>query len=60
VSAAEKQRRRDKGLCGYCGGNHKYDDCSLRKKKDKTQGRAATVGSSSDASPPSASVESKK
>ena len=32
VTSAERQRRIDKGLCHYCGGSHKIDDCP--KKKD--------------------------
>ena len=30
LTAAEKQRRADKGLCSYCGGPHKLDVCPVK------------------------------
>ena len=38
VLEAEKQRRLEKGLCGYCGGNHKIETCP---KKPKTLFRSS-------------------
>ena len=32
VNATEKQRRAERGLCNYCGGPHKIDDCPVRPK----------------------------
>ena len=37
LTADEKQRRLDKGLCNYCGGPHKLDNCPA-----KPDGRAVT------------------
>ena len=39
VTAEEKERRAKLGLCGYCGGEHKYDDCD----KKKSYARALTT-----------------
>jgi len=33
LSDAEKQRRKDEGLCLYCGGEHELDDCDKRPKQ---------------------------
>lgn len=33
LTDAERQRRRENGLCAYCGGNHKIDSCNLLKNK---------------------------
>ena len=36
LSEAEKQRRRDKGLCLYCGSpGHSLDNCTLKKAKEQ-------------------------
>lgn len=39
LKADEKARRAEKGLCSYCGGNHKLEDC--KRKPDKAAGKVA-------------------
>ena len=41
VNAAEKARRSERGLCNYCGGPHKIDDCPVRPKGNIPGRRAA-------------------
>ncbi|KAF5346102.1 hypothetical protein D9757_014024 [Collybiopsis confluens] len=43
LSEAEKKRRKDKGLCSYCGGNHKLEDCDRRKKNLERKGRGVKL-----------------
>jgi hypothetical protein len=57
LSAAEKQRRKDKGLCSYCAGAHKLDDCPIRKNRGAVRGRAASSSNTSDST---TATESKK
>ncbi|KAF5360223.1 hypothetical protein D9757_015412 [Collybiopsis confluens] len=48
LSKAKKKCRKDKGLCSYCGGNHKLEDCDRRNKNLERKGRGGTI---SEASP---------
>ncbi|KAF8752752.1 Retrotransposon gag protein [Rhizoctonia solani] len=41
LDAAEKDRRKRLGLCGYCGGSHSLDDCQLLKEKNDRKGKAS-------------------
>lgn len=46
LTSAEKARRAERGLCGYCGGSHSIDHCPI--KPQASSGRyAASVGDSS-------------
>ena len=40
---SERKHRREAGLCFFCGGKHKFEDCNKRKKSEETKARAATV-----------------
>jgi hypothetical protein len=44
LTTEEKKRRKENGLCMYCGGSHKLEDCLLRPKKNaptpETSGKA--------------------
>jgi len=40
LKAAEKERRVKEGLCTYCGGKHKLEDCSLLKAKNASTSNA--------------------
>ncbi|KAF5364729.1 hypothetical protein D9757_012482 [Collybiopsis confluens] len=51
LSEAEKKRRKDKGLCSYCGGNHKLEDCDRRKKNLERKGRGGTISEASPSAP---------
>ncbi|EPS97351.1 hypothetical protein FOMPIDRAFT_93654 [Fomitopsis schrenkii] len=46
VSPQERQRRRDQGLCAYCGGKHKIDDCKALAKHNANGGKKSSPGSS--------------
>ena len=43
LSDAERKRRKDKGLCSYCGGKHKLEDCDRRKRNLERKGRGGTI-----------------
>ncbi|KAF5353008.1 hypothetical protein D9757_014929 [Collybiopsis confluens] len=51
LSEAEKKHRKDKGLCSYCGGNHKLEDCDRRKKNLERKGRGGTISEASPSAP---------
>jgi hypothetical protein len=40
LTPAESERRKQKGLCAFCGGKHKFEDCNKRKARE-AKGRAA-------------------
>lgn len=43
LTAEEKQRRIDKGLCSYDGQPHSFENCPNRPKTNQTHGRSATL-----------------
>ncbi|EPS92827.1 hypothetical protein FOMPIDRAFT_116444 [Fomitopsis schrenkii] len=44
VSPQERQRHRDQGLCAYCGGKHKIDDCEALAKRNANGGKKSSPG----------------
>ena len=44
----ELERRKKEGLCTFCGGKHKIEDCDKRKQSNQSRGRAANLESSSE------------
>ena len=51
VTDAEKKRRQENGLCNYCGGPHKLDDCASRPRKGKAAATSASTDSSASNNP---------
>ena len=45
LTATEKARRMEKGLCSYCGGPHKLEDCHV--KPSTSRARSVRVATSS-------------
>lgn len=43
LTAEEKQRRIDKGLCSYDGQPHSFENCPNRPKTNQSHGRSATL-----------------
>jgi FtsZ-interacting cell division protein YlmF len=43
VTNEEKQRRIDLKLCAYCGGKHKFEDCTIKPKANEKARQAVTT-----------------
>ena len=43
LTSDEKQRRLEKGLCNYCGGPHKLENCPAKPDSRSSSGRSSAV-----------------
>lgn len=43
VSPQERERRREQGLCAYCGGKHKIDMCEALAKRNTIGGKRTST-----------------
>ena len=57
LNASEKARRAERGLCNYCGGPHKIDDCPVRPKSNIPGRRARTSTSAQVAEAPTSQAK---
>ena len=57
LNASEKARRAERGLCNYCGGPHKIDDCPVRPKSNTPGRRARTSTSAQVAEAPTSQAK---
>lgn len=52
ITAAEKERRKKLGLCVYCGGKHKLEDCNVRPAPKSKKGKSLTFSQISSVTQP--------